>query len=134
VEVKRHEDAALPSRGWTGEAFTRKTLRTLAGLVDQHRRLIAGAGPVEGVAFIRPNGVPWAVWVAHETWAEVFDLPPGRAYGIEPVGEAEWVRLPVEVFFDLVAGAPVVEGIRVRRQWYPGKQWGPRRGAASRRS
>lgn len=82
IEVKWDERVAQPSRaGWIGEAFIRRTLRTVRDQARRYNATVGGAG-VTPVAFMRAARQPWRVFVpagvviataADDTWIELDD-------------------------------------------------------------
>lgn len=105
VEVKRDERVAAPSRGWVGEAFVRGRARDLERLVARHRESRMGLAVVEGCLWARANRSRWTVWVAEEVLATAL----GAVYHVPPAGVGlAWVAVPVEFYFDRIAGPPVI--------------------------
>lgn len=107
VEVKFDEAAGAPSRGWTGEAFVRRTLRRLDQTWRRHVDATIGVAPPRPCAWIRPSRAPWRVWLP----TGLLDTSLGGWYDSRLAG---WVGVPLELYFAAIAGPPVVSG-RTRR-------------------
>lgn len=93
-EVKYDERVKAPSRGWTGEAFIRRTLKDLDHLAIRHS-FIVGATRPRPVLFARGSFEFWRVFVPeHELRPWIGDDFHGF---VEPV----YVELTPPMFFEL---------------------------------
>lgn len=107
VEVKFDVRSSRPSRGWTGEAFIRSTLRRLTS--TWRVTLVTGGEVMKPVLFVRSDAAhgervkdAWRVFVPSLLFRLTFNLPPI----LEEEAMRDWVEISVPMFFAEFASPP----------------------------